>query len=88
MISFFKGFIELFYLNLNNLLLGSVCLIAGSVQRYSASLMLPFAVKTNDEAWLIDREMDASKKIFVTARIIVLDFELFIGGRCEWKLIL
>jgi len=27
--------------------------------------------------------MDASTKIFVVTRILVFDFELFIGGRCD-----
>ena len=35
----------------------------------------------SDEAWLIGREMDASKKIFVATRNLVFDFELFIGAR-------
>ena len=39
----------------------------------------------SDEAWLIGREMDASKKIFMAARILVFDFELFIGGRGETR---
>ena len=34
----------------------------------------------SDEAWLIGREMDASKKIFCGKRILVFDFELFIGA--------
>ena len=34
----------------------------------------------SDETWLIGREMDASKKIFVATRNLVFDFELFIGG--------
>ena len=33
----------------------------------------------SNEAWLIGREMDASKIIFVVTRILVFDFELFIG---------
>ncbi len=37
----------------------------------------------SDEAWLIGREMDASKKISWATEILVFDFELFIGGRCE-----
>jgi len=37
----------------------------------------------SDEAWLIGREMDASKKIFVVIWILVFDFELFIGALCE-----
>ena len=32
----------------------------------------------SNEAWLIGREMDASKKILVATRILVFDFELFI----------
>ena len=36
----------------------------------------------SDEAWLIGREMDASKKIFVATGNLVFDFELFIG---EWR---
>ncbi len=32
-----------------------------------------------DEAWLIGREMDASKKTFMETGIIAFDFELFIG---------
>jgi len=31
--------------------------------------------------WLICRNEDASKKIFVVTGILVFDFELFIGGR-------
>jgi len=34
----------------------------------------------SDEAWLIGREMDASKKIFVATGNLVFDFELFIGA--------
>jgi len=34
----------------------------------------------SDETWLIDRETDASKKISVARRILVFDFELFIGA--------
>ena len=39
----------------------------------------------SDETWLIGRKVDASKKIFVVTGILVLDFELFIGGRCQNK---
>jgi hypothetical protein len=39
----------------------------------------------SDEAWLIGREMDASKKIFVVTKILVFDFELFIGVRGQTK---
>ena len=41
------------------------------------------AVQISYEAWLIGRDMDASKKILVATRILVFDFELFIGARCE-----
>jgi hypothetical protein len=41
------------------------------------------AVQINYEAWLIGRDIDASKKIFVATGILVFDFELFIGERCE-----
>jgi hypothetical protein len=37
----------------------------------------------SDEAWLIGREMDASKKILLAIRILVFDFELFIGELCQ-----
>ena len=37
-----------------------------------------------NEAWLIGREMDALKYILVT-RILVFDFESFIGER--WQLV-
>ena len=37
----------------------------------------------SEEAWLIGREMDASKKIFIVTRILVYDFELFIGALRE-----
>ncbi len=33
--------------------------------------------------WLICRNEDASKKIFVATGILVFDFELFIGGRVQ-----
>jgi hypothetical protein len=36
--------------------------------------------RQSHEAWLIGREMDASNKIFVATWILVIDFELFIGG--------
>jgi hypothetical protein len=32
-----------------------------------------------NEGWLIRRNVDASRKIFVAMGIIVFDFELFIG---------
>ena len=32
-------------------------------------------------SWLIGCNMDASKKVFVATAILLLDFELFIGGR-------
>jgi len=35
------------------------------------------------ERWLICRNEDASKKIFMAAGILVFDFELFIGGRYD-----
>ena len=35
----------------------------------------------SSEHWLISRNKDASKKIFVATGILVFDFELFIGGR-------
>jgi hypothetical protein len=35
----------------------------------------------SNETWLTGRSVDASKKIFVTAKILLFDFELFIGGR-------
>ncbi len=38
------------------------------------------AVQIGYEAWLIGRNMDASKKILVATRILVCDFELFIGA--------
>jgi len=41
------------------------------------------AVQISYEAWLIGRDMDASKKILVATRILVFDFELFIGVRCK-----
>jgi len=44
-------------------------------------LLLALDNVLSDEAWLIGREMDASKKIFVVTGIVVFDFELFIGGR-------
>jgi hypothetical protein len=34
----------------------------------------------NYEAWLIGRDMDASKKIFVAPGILVFAFEFLIGG--------
>jgi len=38
----------------------------------------------SDVAWLIGREMDASKKIlFVVARILVFDFGLSMSGRSK-----
>ena len=33
----------------------------------------------NNETWLIGRRVDISKKIYVETRILVFDFELFIG---------
>jgi len=36
-----------------------------------------------DEAWLIGRKVDASKKIFWATEFIVFDIELFIGVRRE-----
>ena len=39
----------------------------------------------SDEAWLIGRKVDASKKIFVATKTIVFDFELFIGELREKK---
>ena len=35
----------------------------------------------SNEAWLIGRGMDTSKKIFLATRILVLDFELLIDVR-------
>ncbi len=35
----------------------------------------------SDETWLMDREVDASKKILVATETLVFDFELFIGER-------
>jgi hypothetical protein len=37
----------------------------------------------SNETWLIDREMDTSKKILAAMRIIVFDFELFVGERVQ-----
>ena len=37
----------------------------------------------SDEAWLIGRDMDASKKIHVAMKISVFDLELFIGVLCQ-----
>src|SRR4030042_1479004 len=37
------------------------------------------------EAWLISRTVDASKKIFIATRIIVFDFELFMGAGSQEK---
>jgi len=37
----------------------------------------------SDEAWLIGRKVDVSKKIFVATGIVVFDFELFICGRVK-----
>jgi hypothetical protein len=40
----------------------------------------------SDETWLIGRKMDASKKyLFVVTRILLFDFELFIGARVREK---
>jgi len=33
--------------------------------------------------WLISRNVEASKKIFVATGILVFDFELFIGGQLQ-----
>jgi hypothetical protein len=38
----------------------------------------------SDEAWLISLRVDASKKFFLVIEILVLDFELFIGGRRDF----
>ena len=38
------------------------------------------AVQMSNKTWLTDRKVDASKKIFfVATKIVVFDFELFIG---------
>jgi len=37
------------------------------------------------EAWLIRRNVDASKKIFAAIGILLFDFEFFIGGRRQKK---
>jgi hypothetical protein len=37
----------------------------------------------SNEAWVIAREMETLKKIFVAIWIIVFDFELVIGGRAK-----
>jgi hypothetical protein len=39
------------------------------------------------EAWLIGRNVDASKNIFMATGILVFDVELFIGARHQKKLI-
>ncbi|NVL91109.1 MAG: hypothetical protein HWN69_09020, partial [Desulfobacterales bacterium] len=39
------------------------------------------AVQIGYEAWLICRNVDASKKILMATEILVFDFELFVGGR-------
>ena len=48
-----------------------------------ATYLLTKAAKADYEAWLIGRDMDASKKIFVATGDLVFDFELFIGGRYQ-----
>jgi len=39
------------------------------------------ALAISYETWFKYRNMDASKKIFVSTEILVFDFELFIGDR-------
>ena len=40
-------------------------------------------VQISYEAWLIGRNEDVSKKIFVATGILVFHFELLIGGLCQ-----
>jgi hypothetical protein len=41
------------------------------------------AVQISIETWLIGRNVDASKKIFMTTEILLFDFELFICERAQ-----
>ncbi len=43
----------------------------------------PCAVQISYEAWLICRNEDASKKIFVATGSLVFDYELFIDGHYD-----
>ena len=59
---------------------------AGSQARHASGVIafpaIGPALAISYKAWLKCRNVDALKKIFAAAEILVFDFELFIGVRC------